>query len=106
MLNYTGYKYSEIPHADFGFMVREDAMSGEIFEPSTVENKISLNNYRKKRTNDNQLIHSGNYKIYPRCASGRPFSIPPSRNNFIRERVDFHGDTVRSDVCCRTYHDG
>lgn len=43
VLNYTGYKYSEIPHADFGFMVREDAMSGEIFEPSTVENKISLN---------------------------------------------------------------
>ena len=43
VLNYTGYKYSEIPHADFGFMIREEAMSGEIFEPSTVENKISLN---------------------------------------------------------------
>ena len=43
VLNYTGYKYNEIPHADFGFMIREEAMSGEIFEPSTVENKISLN---------------------------------------------------------------
>ena len=43
VLNYTGYKYSEIPHADFGFMVRSESMSGEIFEPSTVENKISLN---------------------------------------------------------------
>ena len=43
VLNYKGYKYSEIPHADFGFMIREEAMSGEIFEPSTVENKISLN---------------------------------------------------------------
>ena len=43
VLNFSGYKYNEVPHADFGFMIREEAMSGEIFEPSTVENKISLN---------------------------------------------------------------
>ena len=40
--NYTGQKYSDLPHAMFGWMNREDVNSGEIFEPKTVEQKMDL----------------------------------------------------------------
>ena len=40
--SFTGQKYSDIPHAMFGFMEREDVNSGEVFEPSTVEQRIDL----------------------------------------------------------------
>lgn len=40
--NYTGQKYSDMPHAMFGWMSREDVKSGEIYEPKTVEQKMDL----------------------------------------------------------------
>lgn len=40
--SYTGQKYSDMPHAMFGWMSREDVKSGEIYEPKTVEQKIDL----------------------------------------------------------------
>ncbi len=35
-------KFSELPHAMFGWMGREDVGSGEIYEPATVEQKMDL----------------------------------------------------------------
>lgn len=40
--NYTGQHYSDMPHAMFGWMNREDVNSGEIYEPKTVEQKMDL----------------------------------------------------------------
>ena len=40
--SYTGQKFSDMPHAMFGWMEREDVNSGEIFEASTVEQRIDL----------------------------------------------------------------
>jgi hypothetical protein len=40
--NYTNQKYSDMPHAMFGWMGREDVNSGEIYEPKTVEQKMDL----------------------------------------------------------------
>lgn len=40
--NYTGHNYSDMPHAMFGWMSREDVKSGEIYEPKTVEQKMDL----------------------------------------------------------------
>lgn len=40
--NYTGQKYSDMPHAMFGWMSRVDVKSGEIYEPKTVEQKMDL----------------------------------------------------------------
>lgn len=40
--SYTGQKYSDMPHAMFGWMSREDVKSGEIYEPETVEQKMDL----------------------------------------------------------------
>ena len=40
--NYTGQKLSDMPHAMFGWMSREDVKSGEIYEPKTVEQKMDL----------------------------------------------------------------
>ena len=40
--NYTGQKFSNMPHAMFGWMSREDVSSGEIYEPKTVEQKMDL----------------------------------------------------------------
>ena len=40
--SFTGQKYSEMPHAMFGWMEREDVNSGEIFEANTVEQRINL----------------------------------------------------------------
>jgi hypothetical protein len=40
--NYTGQNYSDMPHAMFGWMNREDVNSGEIYEPKTVEQKMDL----------------------------------------------------------------
>lgn len=40
--NYTKQKYSDMPHAMFGWMRREDVKSGEIYEPKTVEQKMDL----------------------------------------------------------------
>lgn len=40
--NYTGQKYSDMPHAMFGWMSREDVKSGEIYEPKTIEQKMDL----------------------------------------------------------------
>ena len=40
--SFTGQKYSEMPHVMFGWMEREDVDSGEIFEASTVEQRIDL----------------------------------------------------------------
>lgn len=40
--SYTGQKYSDMPHAMFGWMSREDVKSGEIYEPKTVEQKMDL----------------------------------------------------------------
>ena len=40
--NYSGQKYSDMPHAMFGWMSREDVKSGEIYEPKTVEQKMDL----------------------------------------------------------------
>ena len=40
--NYTCQKFSDLPHAMFGWMSREDVDSGEIYEPKTVEQKLDL----------------------------------------------------------------
>lgn len=40
--SYTKQKYSDMPHAMFGWMSREDVKSGEIYEPKTVEQKMDL----------------------------------------------------------------
>lgn len=40
--NYSGIKYSDMAHAMFGWMGREDVKSGEIYEPKTVEQKMDL----------------------------------------------------------------
>lgn len=40
--SYTGQKFSDMPHAMFGWMEREDVNSGEVFEASTVEQRIDL----------------------------------------------------------------
>lgn len=40
--SYTRQKYSDMPHAMFGWMNREDVDSGEIYEPKTVEQKMDL----------------------------------------------------------------
>lgn len=40
--SYTGQKFSDMPHAMFGWMSREDVKSGEIYEPKTVEQKMDL----------------------------------------------------------------
>lgn len=40
--SYTGQKYSDMPHAMFGWMSREDVKAGEIFEAKTVEQKMEL----------------------------------------------------------------
>lgn len=40
--NYSGLKFSSMKNARFGWMEREDAQSGEIFEPSTVKQSMDL----------------------------------------------------------------
>lgn len=40
--SYTGQKYSDMPHAMFGWMSREDVKSGEIYEPKTVKQRMDL----------------------------------------------------------------
>ena len=40
--SFVGQKFSNMPHAMFGWMEREDVNSGEIFEASTVEQRIDL----------------------------------------------------------------
>lgn len=40
--SYTAQKYSDMPHAMFGWMSREDVKSGEIYEPKTVDQKMDL----------------------------------------------------------------
>ena len=40
--SFTRQKYSDMPHAMFGWMSREDVNSGEIYEPKTVEQKMDL----------------------------------------------------------------
>ena len=40
--SFSSQKYSEMPHAMFGWMEREDVNSGEVFEASTVEQRIDL----------------------------------------------------------------
>lgn len=40
--SYTGQKYSDMPHAMFGWMSREDVKSGEIYDPKTVDQKMDL----------------------------------------------------------------
>ncbi len=40
--SYTRQKYSDMPHAMFGWMSREDVKSGEIYEPKTIEQKMDL----------------------------------------------------------------
>ena len=40
--SYTGQKFSDMPHAMFGWMERENVNSGEVFEVSTVEQRIDL----------------------------------------------------------------
>ena len=42
VFSFTMQKFSEIPHAMFGWMGREDVGSGEIYEPGTVEQKMDL----------------------------------------------------------------
>jgi hypothetical protein len=42
ILSYTHQSFSEIPELFAGFMGREDAGSGEIYEPKTVLNKIDI----------------------------------------------------------------
>jgi len=42
ILSYTGQSFKEIPELFAGFMGREDAGSGEIYEPKTVLNKIDI----------------------------------------------------------------
>lgn len=40
--SFTGQRYSDMPHAMFGWMNRKDVNSGEIYEPKTVEQKMDL----------------------------------------------------------------
>lgn len=40
--SFTEQSFNEIPHVSFGWMEREECASGEIFEPSTVEQKMDL----------------------------------------------------------------
>jgi len=40
--SYTRQKFSQMPNCRFGWMEREDVLSGEVFEPSTVEMCIDL----------------------------------------------------------------
>lgn len=40
--SFTGQKFADIPHVMFGWMKRANANSGEIYEPSTVEQKLDL----------------------------------------------------------------
>lgn len=40
--NFTRQKYSDLSHAMFGWMNREENASGEIYEPKTVEQKMDL----------------------------------------------------------------
>lgn len=40
--SFTGQKFSDMPHVMFGWMKREDVNSGEVFEASTVEQRIDL----------------------------------------------------------------
>lgn len=40
--NYSDHKFSDLPHAMFGWMGRQDVSSGEIYEPKTVEQKMDL----------------------------------------------------------------
>lgn len=40
--SFTRQKFSDLPHAMFGWMEREDVGSGEIYEPGTVEQKMDL----------------------------------------------------------------
>ena len=40
--SYSGELYKDMAHIRFGFMEREEPMSGEIFEPSTVKQSIKL----------------------------------------------------------------
>lgn len=40
--SFTHQKYSDMPHAMFGWMSRKDVNSGEIYEPKTVEQKMDL----------------------------------------------------------------
>lgn len=40
--SYTGQLFSDLPNALFGYMEREDVGSGEIFEPSTVRQRMDL----------------------------------------------------------------
>lgn len=42
VFSYTSQKYSDMPHAMFGWMSREDVNSGEIYEAKTVEQKMDL----------------------------------------------------------------
>ncbi len=39
---YSGHIFSELPHAMFGWMNRQNVNSGEIYEPKTVEQKMAL----------------------------------------------------------------
>lgn len=41
--NYLNYHFSTMPNCDFGFMARNDIKSGELFEPSTVINRMRVN---------------------------------------------------------------
>lgn len=40
--NYTGVGFDTMINCNFGFMARNDILSGEIFEPSTVVNRMSI----------------------------------------------------------------
>lgn len=40
--SFTGQRFSDMPHAMFGWMSREDVNSGEIYEPKTIEQKMDL----------------------------------------------------------------
>lgn len=42
LLNYTRQNFSEIPECFTGWMIRNDVQSGEIYEPSTVQDKFDL----------------------------------------------------------------
>jgi stress response protein SCP2 len=41
--SYTSQTYAQMEHMHFGFMEREEQEKGEIFEPSTVSQKVKLN---------------------------------------------------------------
>lgn len=44
---YSGQKFDELPECFAGFMMRNDADSGEIYEPKTVQNKFDLTSSSK-----------------------------------------------------------